>query len=91
MAGLQHRLVYELHGLAVSGALVTVQRWDGRPGQATVIVAVNGKVTQRAAVTVARCEVELGRVREALAGREIPDEAAARQVLVAAGLPGEEP
>ena len=41
MAGLQHRLVYELHGLAVSGALVTVQRWDGRPGQATVIVAVN--------------------------------------------------
>jgi hypothetical protein len=92
----RHRLVYELHGLSKSGPLITVQRWDGPPPKdggpqhATVIVAVNGKVTQRVPGTVARCEEELDRVRAALAGRTIASDKDARAVLAAAGLPPED-
>lgn len=72
--GVQHRLVSEFHGLA-DGKVITVQRWDGKEGRATIVIAVDGRITQRAAGTVADVEVEIGRVRAKL-GDGITDDVA---------------
>lgn len=79
----QHQLTYELHGVSEDGTdVITVQRWEGRPGSATLVVARNGYIVRRRPGRLAAVNAELEQAKDALHALQISDRVA-RALLAA--------
>jgi len=89
-----YRLTGEIHALSephpTTGdqTVITVQRWEGAPDRATLIVARDGQITQRRARRLGFVDTEFGRARSTLATRIITEETA-RAVLAKKGQPND--